>query len=230
MKFERETINKYFAEILEKLVLYIDFTMPKESPWEIFDETHKDEIASAIYAFSEEGIDLEFHCGATKCVIMLNGTEIGNEYVAKIPIRGLSSDYCDAEVNTYDLLCCENDFENYIDLFCECWRGGCVGDIPFYVMERADVDSERFEELSFKSWSKSCHDDDEWDEEEINDNFSFLDHDEYLLYALMELLGDEDGGKFFDLLQLYDIRDLHDQNIGFINGQMKIIDYSGYWE
>lgn len=217
---ERNIINEYFGTIIHDLLELVPLWESKAG-YEDFGGAHLEELRIAEDYFSELGLDVQLCYGLTKLVIIVNGNEIGNDYVAKIPFLGMNYDYCAEEVNIYENLAAEDS--EFLSLFCECWYGGEFKHddtiIKYYIMERADADSNTFDEKSYKSWLEENGEEDE---------FGWSEPDEQLYYLLVSEVGEELADEVVGILDHYDINDIHDGNVGFVGGEMRFIDYSGF--
>ena len=132
-------------------------------------------------------------------------------------------DYCEREYTNY-LAAIEkgfNDFFPYTDYL------GYFNGIKFFVQEQAYCDNEAISSI----WYHAILEDyipEEEDENEYILNEKILD----LLYDLEDeqrvsyCFGYNE--KLLDFLDEYCINDLHDGNFGYIDGEIVIIDFSGY--
>lgn len=181
-----------------------------------------------------EGNGLVLHCGETKACVISN--RLAN-WVIKVGFveceDGYNTpDFCAAEANNFAdaskrgleeffaasyELCAVTPPEIY----------GYKGDIHFYIQEKAMPDEDRTSSTcdSYMRGSKSEDDD---NEDCYYDEYYDYD-DEDRLESLFR-----DNAKYDELTMFiheFEINDLHSGNFGYTtNGEVKIIDYSGYYE
>ena len=159
---------------------------------------------------SKDSEEYNYNYGATKVCFWLDE----GEWVFKVDLRDVS--YCRIEYENY-IKAVENGLEDY---FAECFPIKKINGTIFYAMERAYVNEDHNSETLYNNMIKA------YGEEETEDFFEDSDSqsegEELISYYI------DDFGKFIDFCQLNNINDLHIGNIGFKNGQLKIIDYSGY--
>ena len=151
-----------------------------------------------------------YNYGATKVCFWLDD----GDWVFKVDLRNKS--YCHIEYENY-INAVEVGLEDY---FAECFPIREVNGITLYAMERVYVNEDYNSETLYNNMKKL------YGEEEAEDFFessdSELEGEKLISYYI------DNWEKFNYFCQLNNINDLHIGNIGFKNGQLKIIDYSGY--
>ena len=133
------------------------------------------------------------------------------------------SDYCDQEVDFYY----QAKDEGLEEFFAEEWYLGSINGVPFYAQIKAvsfdDYDREDNQNSVFSTRKKEI--------EKASDTIKKLDK-EYcyrtgLWFAtVFALYGEEKFKSLMLFLDTWDIHDLHDGNLGFINDKPVIFDYT----
>ena len=166
----------------------------------------------------------EFHMGCTKVVFL---PETLPEWVIKTDTNGYH--LCRREVENYR--CAEdNKLERYFaETFCLCKQEG----LYFSIQRRGDMEEARTmaEEAFYNSISDSYE---PWNlnetSEEREQNISEMCDDMWdseRIYALYD--GFEDVDALADFIETRMCNDLHSGNFAVINGEIVIVDFSGYW-
>ena len=186
--------------------------------------------------------DLKYHYeyGATKLVIMLPDCD----FVIKIPFSGSYQefyqdktddyeeeyvefenadfetcewDYCKTEVNRYNLA--KNaGIEKY---FAKTEYIGMVNNYPIYIQQKAEIFSE-VKDLNSYSEEKKSSTREKCDKEDL---WCF---NECWLSDLLDYCGDRIFSLFMSFLKDNEIDDLHSSNIGYIDENPVLVDYSGF--
>lgn len=153
--------------------------------------------------------------GATKLVIILEDYD----WVFKIPYRTIGQkDYCQIELENY-LDAQETEFGN---LFSEICYIGQYDSVPCYAMRKVEADFDlKISALESHGISYSYYDEEE-------DYEYILGEEEVFEELVTSLLGSEKINDFWKFCNKHRINDLHTENFGFINDQIKLIDYCGY--
>lgn len=153
--------------------------------------------------------------GATKAVII----DEDYDYVLKIPFFMESGwNYCQIELENY-VSAKQDNLETY---FAEIFYLGEYEGAQCYASKKADCDDiegrvsdeirESYPDMSDEEFSSYI--DNSWTEEVVAE-------------AMENYVGD-DWDKLCDFLHENDINDLHYGNVGYINGSLVYIDFSGY--
>lgn len=154
-------------------------------------------------------------CGATKAVII----DEDYDYVLKIPFLMESGwDYCQIELENY-ISAKQDNLEAY---FAETFYLGEYEGVQCYASKKADCDDiegrvsdeirESYPDMSDEEFSSYI--DNSWTEEVVAE--------------AMENYAGDDWGRLYDFLNDNNINDLHYGNVGYINGSLVYIDFSGY--
>lgn len=166
---------------------------------------------------SEEVI-VRIEHGATKLVIM---SSEANNWVFKIPFKSCKYNYCQIEADIYEMACAENINE----FFAPCYFLEKYDDVDIYVMMRADTS---YNELYSDLYGRLS--DEGRSDEEVEDIMVEVEEDEsgYVEWLFPYYMNYDKFETFTDFLENANINDLHSGNIGYINGRIVLIDYSGY--
>ena len=181
-----------------------------------------------------EGNGLSLHCGETKACVVSD--KLVN-WVIKVGFVECEDghntpDFCAAEAKNFAdalkrgleeffaasyELCAVTPPENY----------DYKGDVRFYIQEKAMPDEDRTSSTC-DNYMRSSKSEDDDDEDCYYDEYCDYD-DEDRLESLFR-----DNAKYDELTMFiheFEINDLHSGNFGYTaNGEVKIIDYSGYYE
>ena len=126
-------------------------------------------------------------------------------------------DYCEAEINYYqDAL-----DANVEDFFAKTWLIGYVNGYPIYAQHRAEMfegtsSTKKYSKEKTDAVMKYCDDMDLWC------------FNEYWLSDFKDFFGEDAIEKLLSFLVSKSIEDLHDGNLGYVNGVPVIVDYAGY--
>lgn len=243
-------IKEYFSEIFSILE-----TNSSISELLLSDEFDYDELVSWIteYVFKSDiwqwdkqivfdEVGFSFRAGETKMVIIINDyrKNISNKYdqqfVIKIPFITTTFDYCKREEMITSILE-DSIYSELKDLFALCYFIFNKYKTDVYIMQRVEIDDE-----SVKGASKLIDYDIKrlekkgYSQEEIAD---YIKNSHYRYYSgsekvAKEILSVSYPFEIYALLEefliTYEINDIHRANIGFVNNNPVIIDYSGYHE
>ena len=153
--------------------------------------------------------------GETKCVIMGD-----NGWVYKIPFARRVTNYCAEEVEIY-----EKAVKEKLDqFFAPCYFLEKIDELEVYAMAAAEVDAEELYSDLYHRLSSEGRSNEEATciLEEVEDN------SEYVEWLFPYYAGSVDFDRFLEFLSDEGINDLHSGNIGYIDGNVVLIDYSGY--
>lgn len=167
--------------------------------------------------YRSDFFDISLSSGATKAVIIPNSLD----YVIKIPfITNSEINYCAREAEYYS----DAKDSNIEELFCECFYLEDFCGVPIYLMEKVSCDeTEVFD--SFYNYLTSKRDLNEEEAEDYMDNIS----ENTVVYELTEIYYNDKYDLFWEFCSEHEINDIHAGNVGFRdNGQLVIIDYSGF--
>ena len=126
-------------------------------------------------------------------------------------------DYCEAETIYYNMAC-QTGIETF---FAKTWKIGEVQGRPIYAQVRAEM----FEGVSSsKQYAKNKT---QPIEDFCNEN-NFYCFNEYWLVDFADYFGKDSLEKLLLFIEEEGIRDLHDGNIGYVDGVPVLVDYSGF--
>lgn len=165
-------------------------------------------------------------CGLTKAVL-INNNGFGNKYVIKIPFVGREKNYCESEKEITETLQ-DISLSEISQCFAHSWKIGTFLNSPIYLMERADVNTDKSksysEQVRFSDNDKFYTNSSILGAKSFFDDENFIDAENALLFYY--------GANVFDMLCDFcnqnDINDVHIANIGYIEDRPVLIDYSGY--
>ena len=151
-------------------------------------------------------------------------------YVLKIPFRGRmhikNQDYCKVELENY-LKAYETPIED-----CFAWTDFLFNyhGYPVYIMEKVECNEEETEFKAFDAYCSNslfylCGD---LSREDMYNNFDDSNDRERMIGLLSKEWGEEIAEDFLDFCNENNINDLHSGNFGYRDGQLVIIDYSGF--
>lgn len=215
-QLEKNSIYEYFLEKVSEIYKVAPNIFSQKDGNDFSDYRNTLEYSAA----SNLAIDLnlEIQYGATKIVFI----DLSDDYVLKVPMGKV--DFCAIEVENYIKI--STKYPEYAKYLAECWYAGNFstddGEIPMYIMQRADIDPEKVSDISYKSYISNNPDDPDgdeyyWDESDIA--YDCL----YIIYG--DVVSD-----LYEIFDEFDINDIHTSNIGFIaGGKPVVIDYSGYY-
>lgn len=165
------------------------------------------------FEFEGEMISIELMFGATKAVIHV----IDEPTLIKIGFSDFKVDHAEREANIY-AEACVNDVAQF---FVPCHKLGKIYGRPIYEMDFVDADECL---VTSDMWQKCSS---EMSDEEISDAID--DDDCYIENLFPFYYSVEEMSKLCDFLCELEISDLHSGNIGYLDGRIVLIDYSGYF-
>lgn len=247
-----EKVSQYFYNIFtmlaEKADLNVliggeDFTYDEYRDWyiSIFGKDNFYWNKKPLYINGIDGIKFSFSTGETKLVIIIDdyreSNNFGEKFVIKIPFSDKRYDYClkEEEITEYIL---DNDYYNPLKkMFALCYSAFTFFGRKIYLMERVTTDED-----NCKGISKLISKDKErfrkrgYSEQEIEDyinsrsNYYYSSGSEVTMDIIRAYCLEEELDILSDFICIYNINDVHRGNIGFIEDNPVIIDYSGYYE
>ena len=250
MEFNNKIVG-YFSDIfsiLDERVSLGKLLMTDEFSWDDFRDWLDEEV------FKDKGgrwdwsdcltcndINFYFNAGETKMVIIVDdyrdyiSEKFDQNFVIKIPFGNTSCDYCDKERVFSSILL--EEYSDIKDLFALCYSLFKRYGIDIYAMERAMVDdseekgASRLIDTDRKFLKRKGYDEKEIDEI-ISRNYSrYYSSGESTVKEILQVsYPPRIYGLLEDFLETFKINDIHRANIGFINNNPVIIDYSGYHE
>lgn len=167
------------------------------------------------FEISTETRLIHISCGATKCVIE------GNGWVYKMPFTDGCYNYCEKEVEIYEKAI-EASVEEF---FAPCYFLKKIDNFEVYIMKYAEVDYDSLMEDLYARLSGEG-----MSENEAENTAQWADENAEFVEYLFPYYA-EDNDTFENLLCFLseeDINDLHSGNMGYINGNVVLIDYSGF--
>lgn len=203
--------QEYYENLLEELFEIESFKNLLEDPTELM-------AAKFTYDIECYFDDITFNYGCTKFVINPNDSD----YVLKFPLYKVR-DLCAREVEIYNEVV-DTEAEQ---MFAPCYFLFNKYDTDFYIMEKAECDNDYSnisleEDLVSHFISDGCDEESAYDkvgemcsEEQVQDLLGY-----YYDYDTLELFG--------EISEKFDINDLHGGNVGYLDGRIVLIDYSGY--
>lgn len=224
---DREKVNEYFLNLINDIIKEVD-------DWRLAlvcaSGGHYEENETLLDAEEEVTcrFNVEIKFGATKLVIISKeDNEYAKNYVAKIPFDYIAMDYCEEEKRVYKAVL--EDYLKFKDCFAECWYADrvlvkdydntdCL--VPVYIMQRAEIDEIKVEKLSYNYWINSGGNPDYYYPEDTSEETMNCFRNFY-----EEIFVEE----FEETISDLGVNDLHSGNIGFINGNPVLVDYSGYY-
>lgn len=161
--------------------------------------------------------DFSYDSGAAKVCIF---HPFFGDYVVKFCYEDF--DYCEREYTNY-LAAVENGLEEF---FAFTDYLGIINGLRFYIQERCDCDAEAVSSIVYNSVKEDYVNENNESEdvvsERIWDVVYDLDDEAYVTYCFGF------NEELIDFLGEYAINDLHEGNFGYVDGQLVIIDFSGY--
>ena len=151
--------------------------------------------------------------GASKVVIVINDYD----YVIKIPFKGYEN-LCEAEADIYWRAVARGFEENFAPCFYVC----SYKELPLYAMIKCDC-GEDYEDIMSRI-SHQYITDDMFDADEAWECYE----DEGCLSIFEDRYEDEKRYKWCRFIHSNHISDIHGGNVGFLNGKLVMVDYSGF--
>lgn len=200
-----------FSEVLDSLCEYGLFSDMEDGFTKIY---LSNLLCDSFYYHMESEVEIKY--GLTKAVICLPD----NDWVLKIPFTNFKIDYCSLEETNYYAA----KKEGFEDFMAETHYLMDFKGMPCYIMRKAEVGLDFLREDMYSCLIK------EGNSEEYavyNSELNCPDED-----YVEDLLGFHYDHKrldnFLDFCEENDINDIHTGNVGYINGRLVVIDYSGY--
>lgn len=215
-QLEKNSIYEYFLEKVSEIYKVAPNIFSQKDGNDFSDYRNTLEYSAASnLAFD---LDLEIQYGATKIVFI----DLSDDYVLKVPMGKV--DFCAIEVENYTKI--STKYPEYAKYLAESWYAGNFstdnGEIPMYIMQRADIDPDRVSDISYKSYISNNPDDPDGDD-------YYWDESDIAYDCLYTIYGDV-VSKLYEIFDEFDINDVHTSNIGFIaEDEPIIIDYSGFY-
>ena len=151
--------------------------------------------------------------GATKAVFAVEGMDT----VAKIGFQDFKVDHAAREAQIYQ----EARSVHLEQFFVPCEKIGEISSLDVFEMELVEVGEDL---VTSDMWQKCSG---SMSGEEISGAID--DDDCYIEYLFPFYYSDEEMTQLYDFISELKINDLHSGNIGYENGRIVIIDYSGYF-
>ena len=181
-----------------------------------FENAYPSEDDDGIILESDE-VMVSINYGVTKLVIT---TSEANNWVFKIPLHDYKSNYCQLEVEIYEMA----QKENISEFFAPCYFLENYDGVEIYVMARADVTYGRlYSDLYERLSNEGCT-----DEEATEILEEVEDCSEYVEWLFPYYTNCEKFEALSNFLEDAGVNDLHSGNIGYINDRVVFIDYSGF--
>ena len=182
-----------------------------------FENAYPSEDDDGVILESDE-VMVSINYGATKLVITISEA---NNWVFKIPLHDYKSNYCQLEVEIYEMA----QKENISEFFAPCYFLENYDGVEIYVMARADVTYGRLYSDLYERLSNEGRTDEEATEilEEVEDC------SEYVEWLFPYYANCEKFEALSNFLEDAGVNDLHSGNIGYINDRVVFIDYSGFY-
>lgn len=162
--------------------------------------------------------------GATKAVILSD--KFFPKWVIKIPFEDCCLDYCGIETHFFE----KAEKEGLSSMFAPTFFIGKIHGMMVYVQQRVHCDVK-------ENWNREC----EYTRQKLLEEMSENEFDENLVMSETEDMDEIERLKFYfggvpklneliDFLETNEIYDFHSGNIGFLEGEPILFDYSGYSE
>lgn len=178
-----------------------------------FIDDEADEWHDFVVAVDGAEVTVSIMFGATKAVFAAEGMDT----VAKIGFQNFKVDHAAREAQIYQ----EAQAMGLEQFFVPCKKIGEISSLEVFEMELVEVG----EELVTSDMWRKCSD--SMSREEIID---VIDYDCGFIETLFPFYySDEEMTRLYEFISELEINDLHSGNIGYENGRIVIIDYSGYF-
>ena len=201
-----------FNGVLKDLYEHYGFLSDVE---EGFTEGYLDKF-SCEFDCNYNDLEIELKWGVTKAVICLPD----NEWVLKIPFSDYEFDYCSLEEKNY----ISAKREGFEDFMAETHYLMDFNGSPCYIMKKAEVG---FDLLKKDMYSCLIEEGNSEEYARYNSELN-CSGDEYVENLLSFHYDHKRLDNFLDFCEENDINDIHTGNVGYINGRLVVIDYSGY--
>lgn len=178
-----------------------------------FMENETDDYHGFVVVVDGAEVTVSIMSGATKAVFAVEGMDT----VAKIGFQNFKVDHAAREAQIYQEACGAH-LEQF---FVPCKKIGEISKLEVFEMELVDVG----EELVTSDMWRKCSD--SMSSEEI---VNVIDEDCGFIESLFPFYySNEEMTQLYEFISELEINDLHSGNIGYENGRIVIIDYSGYF-
>lgn len=178
-----------------------------------FIDDEADEWHDFVVAVDGAEVTVSIMFGATKAVFAAEGMDT----VAKIGFQNFKVDHAAREAQIYQ----EARAMDLEQFFVPCKKIGEISSLEVFEMELVEVG----EELVTSDMWRKCSD--SMSREEIID---VIDYDCGFIETLFPFYySDEEMTRLYEFISELEINDFHSGNIGYENGRIVIIDYSGYF-
>lgn len=171
-------------------------------------------LCDSFYYHMESEVEIKY--GSTKAVICLPN----NEWVLKIPFSDYEFNYCSLEEKNY----ISAKREGFEDFMAETHYLMDFNGAPCYIMKKAEVG---FDLLKKDMYSCLIEEGNSEEYARYNSELN-CSGDEYVENLLGFHYDRKRLDNFLDFCEENDINDIHTGNVGYINGRLVVIDYSGY--
>lgn len=206
---------KIFSEVMKGLA-DLGFMCDDEykNEYEDFNESY---VENFLYKLGGSGLlGIDVRTGATKCVIVLPD----NDWVLKIPFTDCCTEHCELEAKNYHIAV----KEGYSHYMAECSYLMDYKFFPCYIMRKAEVGFDLLQDDMFTRLYEQSN-----DYEYATENSAFnCSGDEYVEDLFRLHYGNEAVDDLYEFLDDNEIGDLHTGNVGYVDGRLVFIDYSGY--
>jgi hypothetical protein len=165
------------------------------------------------FDFEGKSLGIELYFGATKAAIHVSDEPT----IIKIGFSDYKVDHAEREANIYTEAC----KKGVAEFFVPCHKIGKIYGSFIYEMDFVDADEEL---VTSDMWQKCSG---TMSGEEISDAID--DDDCYIENLFPFYYSEEEMSKLYDFLCELEINDLHSGNIGYLDGRIVLIDYSGYF-
>lgn len=165
------------------------------------------------FEFENKTVGVELYYGATKAVIHVSDEPT----LVKIGFSDFKINHAEREANVY-AEACVNEVSQF---FVPCHKLGKIYGHSIYEMDYVDADESRVTSDMWRKCSESMSGD------EISNAIN--DDDCYIENLFPFYYSEEEMSKLCDFLSDLEIDDLHSGNIGYLDGRIVLIDYSGYF-
>lgn len=185
----------------------------KKNDFYRFMENETDDYHDFVVVVDGAEVTVSIMSGATKAVFAVEGMDT----VAKIGFQNFKVDHAAREAQIYQEACGAH-LEQF---FVPCKKIGEISSLEVFEMELVDVG----EELVTSDMWRKCSD--SMSSEEI---VNVIDEDCGFVESLFPFYySNEEITQLYKFISELEINDLHSGNIGYENGRIVIIDYSGYF-
>ena len=178
-----------------------------------FLETEVDDYGDFTVVIDTEEVTVHIFHGATKAVFAIDGMDT----VAKIGFQNFKVDHAAREAQIFQEACGAH-LEQF---FVPCKKIGEISNLEVFEMELVDVGEELVTSDMWRKCSGSMSSEEIVDV--IDDDCGFVESLFPFYYS------NEEMTRLYKFISELEINDLHSGNIGYENGRIVIIDYSGYF-